>query len=311
MKNNSLLADIALGVGVVLVVGFVGSRLTTPAVPVMNDRPQGLSVAAQTTLDKSASATLFGQFRSGMADFLYMKADKYLHNGVEIRGVTEAEKSVARVRSAQGEDAALAHDGGETTAVPASADDWRGFLGNIERETQPFMDMRHHTHRDPKETLPLYRLMTVANPQFIPGYTVGASMIARDRATRPGALNEALAFLREGEKNNPQSFEIKTEIGMFYDTKFRDYNKAEQPLIEALEIAGRRDRESMTDDEKESWQNAFRYLVLAYRYQGKREEAHKAAVLGLERFPDDVTCLKQLQIERDGSWRNYVNVQPQ
>ncbi|MBC8143829.1 MAG: hypothetical protein H7Y38_20550 [Armatimonadetes bacterium] len=305
MKNDSLWRDIALGVGAVLVVGFVGSRLSAPTVPVMSDRPQGLSVAAQTKLDTSASVTLFGQFRSGMADFLYMKADKYLHNGVEIRGTTQAEQkaAVARVQSAKGEDAALAHDGAETTAVPAKPDDWRGILGDIERETQPFQDMRAHAHKDPKESLPLYRLMTVANPQFIPGYTVGAAMIALDKTK----IGEALAFLREGEKNNPQSFEIKTEIGMMYDTKFREYGKAEKPLIEALQIAEQRDKESLTGDEKEAWQNAFRFLVLAYRYQGKREPARQAAVLGLQRFPDDVTCLKQLQIERDGTWREYVD----
>ena len=304
MKNDSVVKDIALGVAAVLAVGFAGSRLAAPAVPVMNERPQGLDVAAQTKLDKAASATLFGQFRSGMADFLYMKADKYLHNGVEIRGVTDAEKKHAteRVGSAKGEDAALSHDGSETTAVPAKPDDWRGVLGDIERETQPYMDMRAHKHRDPKESLPLYRLMTVANPQFVPGYVVGAAMIARDHAK----YNDALAFLQEGEKNNPQSFELKTEIGMFYDAKLKQYDMAEAPLTEALRIAAQRDPQSLSDEEQESWQNAFRYLVLAYRYQGKREQAHAAAVAGLKQFPGDVTCRRQLEIEKNGTWRDFV-----
>ena len=303
--DKTVSRDIALAVAAVLLTGYIGSWLTKPAAPLLAERPQGMPVATQERLDKSASASLFGQFRSSMADFLYMKVDKYLHNGVEIRGVTAPEKqrAVAAVRSAKGEEAYAAHGGDETTTVPSRRDDWRGVLGDIERETQPYKDMSAHTHRDPKEALPLFRLMTVSNPQFIPGYVIGASMIARDKTK----YAEALAFLREGERNNPESIEIKAEIGMFYDAKLSRYADAEKPLREALRIAARRDPQSLTDDEKEAWQNTFRYLVLAYRYQGKRDAAHDAAVAGLKLFPGDVTCLKQLEIERDGTWKTYVN----
>ena len=303
MQNKPVWMDFAQAGTAILAAGFVSTTLLSPTVSVLEKRPVGMSASAQTKLEQVAGASLFGQFRSSMADFLYMKVDKYLHNGVELRGVTEQEKqvNVTEAQTAKGDTGFAQHES-ETTIVPNAKDDWRGVLGAIERETQPYVDMSAHVHRDPKEALPLFRLMTASNPQFIPGYVVGAAMIARDKTKRA----EALAFLREGEVNNPESIEIKAEIGMFYNGKLRQFAAAEKPLVEALVLAAGRDPKSLTDDEKEAWQNAVRHMVLCFRYQGKRDEAHQAAVDGLRLFPGDVTCLKQLKIERTGEWRKYI-----
>ena len=51
-----------------------------------------------------------------------------------------------------------------------------------------------------------------ADPHFVQGYTIGATFIAHggERA------EDGLRFLQEGERNNPASFEIQTELGRFY-----------------------------------------------------------------------------------------------
>ncbi len=306
MRDTTLWRDIALGAGAVVLTGFIGSVLATRTAPVVEVSGAGMSPRMQENLEQSATASLFGQFRSSMADFLWLKVDKYLHNGVDLRGLTADEKARQdedKVRTTA-EDVAQGFEQHEkeTTIIPSAKKDWRGILGDVERAVQPYEDMSNHKHRDPQEALPLFRLMTASNPNFIPGYVYGAAMIARDKKK----YAEAVAFLKEGEANNPNSIEIKTEIGMFYDAKLREYEKAVQPLTEALVIAARRDPSTLTDDEKEAWQNAFRWLVLSYRYQGEREKAHQTALAGLRLFPNDAACRSQLQIERDGTWRKYV-----
>lgn len=308
MRDNTLWRDIALGIGAFLLTGFLGTYLGHNTEPAIEVRGAGLSPKMQERMDKSATASLFGQFRSSMADFLWLKVDKYMHNGVELRGLTaqETKKADTELAKTDEKDVAggFAQHAEETTVVPSAKNDWRGILGDVERAVQPYQDMSNHKHRDPKEALPLYRLMTASNPNFIPGYVYGAAMISRDKTK----YAEALAFLKEGETNNPNSIEIKTEIGMMYVSKLREFEKAPPSLVQAIEIASRRDSASFTEDEKEAWQNAFRWLVLAYRYQGERQKAHEAATAGLKLFPEDVTCRKQLEIERSGEWREYITV---
>ncbi|MBC7807803.1 MAG: hypothetical protein H7145_16845 [Akkermansiaceae bacterium] len=306
MRDNTPWRDIVTIVGAVILTGFAGSVLAKSTAPLVEVRSAGMSPQMQERLEESASTSLFGQFRSSAADFLWLKVDKYLHNGVELRGLTEQEKTkqdADAVRTAS-EDVASGfkqHEE-ETTIIPSAKSDWRGVIGDVERAVQPYEDMSNHKHRDPQEALPLFRLMTASNPQFIPGYVYGAAMIARNKTKYP----EAIAFLKEGEVNNPQSIEIKTEMGMFYDAKTREFNKAVQPLQEAIVIGSRRDPATLSDDEKEAWQNAYRWLVLSYRYQGEREKAHQFAVAGLKLFPGDATCRMQMEIERAGTWRKYI-----
>lgn len=306
MRDNTLWRDLALGAGAFLLTGFVGSTLVQKTAPVIEIRGAGMSPQMQERLEESASASLFGQFRSSMADFLWLKVDKYLHNGVELRGLTDQEKKQADIdlakTSTKDVEGGFAQHAEETTIVPSAKNDWRGILGDVERAVQPYEDMSNHNHRDPKETLPLYRLMTASNPQFIPGYVYGAAMVARDKTK----YAEAMAFLREGETNNPNSIEIKTEIGLLLVSKMRQYANGAPSLIEAIQLASLRDPSTLTDDEKEAWQNAYRWLVLSYRYQGDRQNAYQAAVAGLKLFPDDVTCRKQIEIDRSGEWRKYI-----
>ena len=274
----------------------------------------GMTRAQQTRLDQMASASLFGQFRSNMADFLYLKVDKYLHNGVELRGLTpeEAEASAGKdeeeghheghgdghdeeegqhgadeVRTAASDLAqGFQQHAEETTVVPSKRRDWRGILGDLEREVQPYEDMSAHTHRDAQEALPLFRLMTISNPNFIPGYTLGATMIARDRAK----TDEALAFLKEGERNNPQSIEIKMELGRMTTARKRDFAGAVPYLLGAIQIGHQRDPKTLTEDEDEALRDAYRWLVLNRREVKDHRVARAAARECLARYGSDVVC---------------------
>jgi tetratricopeptide (TPR) repeat protein len=279
------LAVVAL-VGVLTLTNSLSARVQ-PAL----ESTAGMSEAQQEKIEQIAAASLFGQFRTSMADFLWLKTDKYLHNGVDLRGTTELEKEAGhadKVESAKGE---VIQHAEETTVVPSKRRDWRGYIGDIERQVRPYEDMSNHTHKDPKEALPLFRLMTWSNPRFIPGYIVGASLIAMEKAKVP----EAIAFLREGVKNNPESIEIHNALGQMLTSKVRRFEEAQPHLRKAIDLALARDARTLTEDEMDAWQNAYRWLVLNRREAGDPAAARQAARDGLKFFPDDVVCRRYLE----------------
>ncbi|GAB4456535.1 MAG: hypothetical protein OHK0029_14670 [Armatimonadaceae bacterium] len=302
--NNNLLANAgALGIALATLIGagLMGGEFHKRVEPQVIVKGAGLGKAQQERLEEMATTSLFGQFRSSLSDFLWLKADRILHDGVELRGLTPMEQEAAEaaeaaeaiaVRSAEGEkERGNREHTDETTVVPSKTRDWRGRIGDLERAVKPYEDMSNHRHKDPKEALPLFRLMTLSNPQFIPGYTVGAMLIAQNRENN----DKALAYLREGEKNNPQSIEIHTAIGYFLTSRYRRFDEAFPSLQWALAIGAQRDLKTMTDEEREAFQEAFRWMVLNRREAGDQDMARKAAEAGLYYFPDDVICRNYLK----------------
>jgi hypothetical protein len=263
--------------------------------------PVAMSRSQQEKLEEVASASLFGQFRSNMSDFLWLKVDKYLHNGIDMRGLTKEEKeqhTAQQVGHGKGKptDGNREHTD-ETTIVPTARTDWRGVLGDVERDIKPFSDMSNHTHRDPREALPLFRLMTWSNPKFVQGYTTGAVMMARQKK----AINEALNFLAEGERNNPDSIEIQATFAfLLLKREAARYTEAIAHAERGLANTQLKDPKTLNDDELVAWQDCVRWRVLAYRDSQQRERAIQAAREGLRQFPDDATCTKLLKDE--GQW---------
>ena len=266
--------------------------------------PVGLTLHQQEALEESAVASVFGEFRASLADFLWLEADRYLHFGVGTRGRLESEKSDEKVGKVQG---TVAHDAhhNETTIVPSALSDWRGLLGHIERETQPYMDMSHHQERDAKEALPLFRLMTWSNPHFVQGYVQGGMQMA----SRPDKRQEALDFLLEGERNNPDSLSIQVTLCEFYYRNLKQLEAAEPHGRKALELYATRDKATLSQDEREDANSAFRWLVGIYRdlgdAQSKQGASEKARILyGMARqiateclrhYPEDPTAIHFLR----------------
>lgn len=270
----------------------VGNALAGHVSPVLHDNSTGLTRTQQARMEKFASASLFGQFRSSMADFLWLKVDKYLHNGVDLRATTNQEKdkvSTDTVQSADREDGNRSHHGDETTVVPSAQHDWRGLLGSVERNVAPYKDMAHHKHAEAKEALPLFRLMAWSNPRFIPAYITGASLLASEKRTE-----EAVVFLAEGEKNNPESIEIQTAFGETLMFRKRDWAGSLPHLQKAIVLAAARDPQTLNEDEREAWEGAYRWMVLNRREAGDPQGARQAAQAGLRLFPNDVVCRRYL-----------------
>jgi tetratricopeptide (TPR) repeat protein len=179
-------------------------------------RDAGASAARNT----SAIAMMFGEFRTAMSDIMYIKTERYLHSGVAyaphmdnetlttvgtIKDIdTEHAEASTKIKTVVEEGSA----GAAATLIPTSQNDWRGFVGYLQRKVKPWRDPSEpHVLTDGREMLPWFRVMTMSDPHYARGYAVGAWWLKRRN------LDAAIAFAREGITNNPSAFEIYYTLG--------------------------------------------------------------------------------------------------
>src|SRR5436853_222299 len=166
---------VALGIGVVASAGWKAQDLR----PIVNPAIRDQSLEVQ---ENSATASLMGQFRTTVSGWLWLRADLYLHNGVEMRPLSEEEqKRGVSIENAKEDGHDKLHAENEVTSVPPKERDFRGIFGDVERQVASFHDKHNHSHNDPSVAMPLYRLMTWLDPQFIQGWAMGAMILNRDK----------------------------------------------------------------------------------------------------------------------------------
>lgn len=235
-----------------------------------------------------ASASLLGQFRTSITSWLWLRTDLYLHNGVEMRPLTEQEAEAGHqgVTSAE----SLHKEG--LTVIPSADHDFRGVFGDIERATKAYKDMQGHSHNSPKLAMPLYRLMTWIEPSFEEGWRTGGAVLAMGSDGRQH--DQAIKFLQEGLRANPKSIMILNQLGFTWAVRKRDYAKAIRAFERALDIA----REVKRPDEidQEALRDVYRWLTLMYRETHQPDKQAIVAAEGLRVFPDDVVLRKPLEV---------------
>jgi hypothetical protein len=263
----------------VLISGLGAANLRETITP--SGRPPGLEAH-----ETHASASLLGQFRTTFSGWLWLRTDLYLHNGTEMRPLTDGERKQGGKGSSSkdNEDGGLHDDSAITTVVPSPAADFRGIFGDIERATHAYRDMRHHTHNDPWSALPLFRLMTWIDPTFIPGWTTGANVLSRDH-TEEGVA-KALDFLEQGRKKNPESVALCGEIGHLMVARKHDMEGAAAILERARSFSKRGDR-PLSEDDQEALPDVYRWLAMIYRERGMLDRMYAVLREGTQRIPDD------------------------
>ncbi len=229
------------------------------------------------------STSLLGQFRTSASSWLWLRADLYLHNGVEMRVLTETELKAGH-KGVGTSDQLMGDEMKHVSAIPTKDRDFRGVFGDVERAVSAFKDMKNHSHNDPQQALPLFRLMTWIDPQFIPGWQIGGAVIARGRTE--DAVNRALAFLKDGAKNNPNNITLKTEVARLLITRQGKLDEAIELLKDALRI-GYKQGEHLSEDEATALEDSFRWLALCYRNTAQFQLMRATALAGLKVFPDD------------------------
>lgn len=235
-----------------------------------------------------------------VAQLLWAKTHAVLHAGMEERAARPGEaRTRSEFHSHSGESPAehAEHEGhdeheeeGHVLVIPPAREDFRGILGDLERAVKPYLGADGKMYeKDADQTVPFYRLMTWADPHFIQGYTVGATFLCRAGEY----TDRALEFLREGERYNPESPEIQTELGHFYVVYKKDYARAERHLRRALQLFAR--AQKLDELQKDALIDAHRWLALGYVEWGKPREAVAVARAGLRVEPQDPTFRHVLQ----------------
>lgn len=267
--------------GCAIAVGHFASRLSAEMNPTI--RAAGLEAH-----ESHAGASLIGQFRTSTAAWMFLRADLYLHNGVEMRALTKAEKERGSGGvGGSGTNPELEkrmHDDAIVTVVPAEGADFRGVFGDLERATSSYRDMRGHQHNDLETCMPLFRLMTWVDPSFIAGWTYGAMVLAGEK--RPDAADRALTYLKEGLTQNPDCIEIVSQMGTITITGRKQIPEGVALLEKARKIA-QTQRGRVSESESEAALETYRWLTLAYNKLKRPTELAQVGAEGLKRFPDD------------------------
>lgn len=173
-------------------------------------------------------AGLLGEGRQMVADYFYTQADVYFHSGY-YPSIFDA------AREAEVKDSDVSHP--EETNAPAE----EGFLGPpqdwIDRFSRHFRPARH-THLKGEaitEMLPWMQLSADLDPHRIQTYIV-TSYFLRNYL---GKLDDARQFLRSGVRANPDSTELKYELGRLYFENYKDLPHAKNVWLGTLKCWNR------------------------------------------------------------------------
>ncbi|NUN94720.1 MAG: hypothetical protein HUU16_00980 [Candidatus Omnitrophica bacterium] len=267
----------------------------------------GYSSEAQSSRNTSAVARLFGEFRTSMSDIMFLKTERYLHSGIAYQPHIQDEKTFN------------AKDVG--TLIRPPDQDWRGFIGDIERSIKPWLDPKTHAqHTRGAELLPWFRLMTLVNPHRIRGYRIGTFILMTSGDA--DSTRQAREFLMEGIRNNPKSHELQFMVVRLIQHDLMDLQR-EKPngsdekslalLKEGLEYARRGVEFGAEARPRGGWQGKGRpaemedsfigcmhYEIFFLRRLGRNEEALSRARDLEEKYgPDPIlqTEIQELEAE--------------
>jgi tetratricopeptide (TPR) repeat protein len=169
---------------------------------------------------------LLGDSSRMFANSFFIKADAYYHSGY-YPTIFDNNEAFKTPHVAEDTGAVNSQNHGEETDFMGHPRDWIDAFG------RHFIPNRH-THLDEggptddlstsdnvREILPWLKLSAELNPDDIRTYTVTAYWLRRMHKEK-----EAEQVLREGLRNNPQSYEILFELGRLYKDSYDDAGRA-------------------------------------------------------------------------------------
>jgi len=182
---------------------------------ILQPRASGWSKRAQAN---NVLKVLFGDGRRLFANHFFIQADVSFHSGYYPSIFDQARAATRDTRHLTSKEGDAAHEEHERQmSFLAPPRDW------IERFGRHFM-ITKHTHlegNNEREILPWLKIAAELDPQKVDTYTVAAYWL-RDL----GKVKDAEEFLREGLRNNPNSYEILFALGRLYYENYHDVTRA-------------------------------------------------------------------------------------
>ncbi len=208
---------------------------------------------------------ILGGVFSGSADLLWLKADEYLHKGVTEHGHCHILEEAGIGGHAQ-------HKHEHRHGLKYNRLD--KFFTKLEYNLKPNIAKHLHSKRE-DELMPWFKLTTMFNPHHVRAYAVGGYWLAF-RLEKP---DEAIRFLKEGIKNNPDSYQISEEMGIVYFSKLKDYKKAQYYFENALKSQAKMDGYDKA--------GILRFLAFSHKFQGHTQKAIDCYKQVLRLFPEN------------------------
>lgn len=157
---------------------------------------------------------LLGDGRRLFAEQISRQADISFHSGYYPSIFDQSEKpKPTAMGQGQSQHNEEEHEKEMAVAMGQSRD-WVESFGRNFRVTEH----THLAHGQEREILPWLRLSAELDPEHVDTYTVAAYWLRK----KLGKVDEAEQFLREGLRNNPESFEILFELGCLYSENKND-----------------------------------------------------------------------------------------
>jgi tetratricopeptide (TPR) repeat protein len=161
-------------------------------------------------------ALLLGESRRLFANHFAAKADAYFHRG----NYPSIFDLGAPKRSRPGTDDTSGGSAESTAAsAPQSASTWIERFGNHFTPPPPEV---FGTTNDSQETIPWYRLAIELDPHNVDNYATAVFVLRQ----KLGRTDEAERLLRDGIRENPNSYELLFELGRLYDEDRHDTARA-------------------------------------------------------------------------------------
>jgi tetratricopeptide (TPR) repeat protein len=170
---------------------------------------------------------VLGDGRRLFAHHFYVKADAYFHSGF-YPTVFDEQEAFQTPHMAEDSGTVGSSNHGDETTFMGKPLDWLDAFGR-------HMIPATHTHLDQggalkdlgessgvREILPWLRLSAELDPNDVQTYTVTAYWLRE----RMGKVSEAEQFLREGLQANPNSYQIRFELGRLYAENYHDMSRA-------------------------------------------------------------------------------------
>ena len=359
-KKKSILKNKSIYGYLVLLFAFVLIPIISNSIkPREYFSPLGNSEEQIAERNESAVAQLFGEFRVGMSDILFLKTERYLHLGIAYAPHKDTNVIILDKKSGENKvDEKKTHkhshlpstlleteqgnelttsteeasfqvkvsddfnnvlkvqqkeiktesplkeehkEKGEevTTIIRKPESDWRGFIGNLEREVKPYRDPSlPHILSPGTELLPWYRVITLSNPHNVRGYVVGSWWLLAEKTEKTN--QEALKFVDEGIMNNPKAFQLYLMKGRVFikignkEDALKNFHIAEELALNERPKDGTNDPRWSLDLE-EDFLFALRYEVILLRDFGKTKQALALARKGLQLVKDDKPLLNLIR----------------
>jgi len=225
--------------------------------------------AGRPDLEGSVMMRFLGETRSIVSSMSILQADLYFHGGVG-HFFEEHEHGFAIAETGKGAEVRK-----KPEADPRPEVSPLNFMVYLSEH----IGVTDHIHLEGdqlKEIMPWLYYAVRTDPNNVLAYTLTGYYLA----FKLEKVDEGLEFLREGLKNNPDSWEIYAETGVIYFQKLKDYARAARYLRTAKKLLDK------TPHDKFQERYVLSFLARSYEGLGRQDEALPLYERLHQLFPD-------------------------